>query len=88
MCGECWDLPYDEMVGSEQWHGIHFCTQIQAVHRRARKLLGLSALGPDDHDYRLDRFDKRDFETFFIETAHKDHSRRAWEIYNEDFPFA
>lgn len=87
MCGECEDLPYDEMVGSEQWHGIHFCTQIQAVHRRAKRLLGLSAIGLGDDSYKLDKFDKRDFEDFFVETARKDHSRRAWEIYNQDQPF-
>jgi len=86
MCGNCEDLPYDVMVGSEEWHGIHFCTQIQAVHRRAKKLLGLNTIDPGDKAYRLDRFDRSDFENFLIETANKNHSRRAWELYNEDLP--
>lgn len=84
MCGEFDDLSYDRLVGSEQYHGLHFCTLIQAVDRRARKLLGIFAIGPQDGNYRLDKFDKREFENFLSVKAHKDHDRRAWEIYNID----
>ena len=85
MCGYHDDTPHDHRLGHMHGHGIHFCSQIQAVHQRAKKLLGLSAIsrGFEEH-YRLDKFDKEHFERFFIETANKDRDRKAWMIYNRD----
>ena len=75
------DTPHDIRVRNLEDHGIHFCTSIQAVHRRAKKLLGLSAIEPGE-PYRCDKFDKSHFEKFFAAKAQERERRKAWEIYN------
>ena len=80
--GDTGDTPHDERVGNKPKHGIHFCTQIQAIHRRATKLLGLYAIRPDGHEeFRLDKIERRQFDRIFAKK--EGYNPRELEIYDE-----
>lgn len=81
MCGEHPDLPEDIEDGFLPDHGIHFCTQIQAVNRRAKDLLGLEVLGSEDYIYELDKISLAAFHRIFEEAeAHdRDYDPAFWE---------
>ena len=84
MSGWNKDMPHDKRIGNSPGHGIHFCTVIQAVNRRAKKLLGLSAIDSLREPYNLDKFDKRHFEGFLAMKAREQQRQQAWEIYSDN----
>ena len=82
MSGWRGNTPHDMMMGHEPGHGIHFCTCIQAVHKRAKRLLGLSAIDGQREPYKLDKFDKSHFREFLAGKEYERWRRYAWEIYH------
>ena len=77
--------PLDESLGYAVGHGIHFRVCIQAVHQRATKLLGLSAIDSFDEPYELDEANKRNFkialEDYERQLRQERQRRQAWDNY-------
>ena len=83
MCGWILDTKHEVKVGHEQHNGARFGTAIHAIHKRAKKLLGLGAIAKEEFYQYESLFEEKlkKLEHILMQKEHNRKRQEAWDIY-------